>query len=517
MSELIKDVVFIVGSIKCFQQMFNTLHEPNVTWEGTEASLFVMANVAKNILPDENEVVPKVVEAILNLPESTHIAVRYSSVFLLGELCDWIQQHPESLQAVLNFLLHALQQKNGLASAAANALLSICTSCGEQMTCHISGLMQIVGSLDSFEINNDSAIGLLKGVTIIVTRLSHDQLTQAAKEMIAIQTQPLLHLLAEDTPDAQPLKTDVKTRKDPTFWLDRLAAILRHTNPKVAEGEQHPVLPVLQELWPVLSQTFMKYAADLRVMERTCRCVRYAIRCVGRQASPLLEPLVKQIVHIYVHMYQHPCFLYLGSILVDEFAQLGGQCSQGLIEMLGAFIQPTFRMLEKENGLRDHPDTVDDFFRLCARYLQRTPVEFLQSACVNPIMQCAVLAAMLDHRDAHLSVMKYLQNLLSIGRNGESGKVAGGGDDGVRQLVCAVVESNVDALMRNLLTASVFHLHSYMLPDVADVLLELKLLDTVRFLQALKGALDVLPKKNSNGHVTVTQAQLNNFHDALTL
>lgn len=243
-SELIKDVVFIVGSIKCFQQMFNTLHEPGVTWEGTEASLFIMANVAKNILPDENDVVPQVVEAILNLPEATHIAVRYMSVVLLGELCDWIQEHPQSLQAVLNFLLHALQQRNGLAGAAANALLSICTSCGEHMTCHISGLMQIVGSLDSFEINNDSAIGLLKGVTIIVTRLDHVQLTQAAKEMIAVQTQPLRLLLEDEEGqgesggggEATAAVTSttgskssgvVKTRKDPTFWLDRLASILR--------------------------------------------------------------------------------------------------------------------------------------------------------------------------------------------------------------------------------------------------------------------------------------------------
>lgn len=508
-------MVFIVGSIKCFQQMFNTLHDPGVTWEGTEAALFIMANVAKNILPDENDVVPKVVEAILNLPETTHIAVRYMSVFLLGELCDWIQQHPESLQAVLNFLLHALQQKNGLAGAAANALLSICTSCGEQMTCHISGLMQIVGSLDSFEINNDSAIGLLKGVAIIVTRLPHDQLTQAAKEMIAIQTQPLLQLLEDPVTEqavvAVTKKAEVKTRKDPTFWLDRLAAIIRHTNPKIQEGQTHPILPVLKELWPVLSRTFMKFAADLRVMERTCRCVRYAIRCVGKQAMVILEPLVKQIVHIYVHMYQHPCFLYLGSILVDEFALVGdGACIPGLIDMLGAFIPPTFAMLEKENGLRDHPDTVDDFFRLCSRYLQRTPIQFLQSACVNPIMQCAMLAAMLDHRDANLSVMKYLTNLLSIGRSEEKGPA-------VRALVCSVVEANVDGLMRNLLSASVFNLQSYMLPDVADVMLELKLLDTVRFLQSLKGALDALPKKNSNGHVTVTQQQQNNFHDALTL
>ena len=41
--------------------------------------------------------VPKVVEAILNLPENTHIAVRHTSILLLGELCEWIDSHPQSL------------------------------------------------------------------------------------------------------------------------------------------------------------------------------------------------------------------------------------------------------------------------------------------------------------------------------------------------------------------------------------------------------------------------------------
>jgi hypothetical protein len=30
---------------------------------------------------------------------------------------------------------------------------------------------------------------------------------------------------------------------------------------------------------------------------------------------------------------------------------------------------PTFKILEEHNGLRNHPDTVDDLFRLCLRYV----------------------------------------------------------------------------------------------------------------------------------------------------
>ena len=34
-----------------------------------------------------------------------------------------------------------------------------------------------------------------------------------------------------------------------------------------------------------------------------------------------------------------------------------------------SFCGPTFTMLEEPYGLRNHPDIVDDLFRLCFRYI----------------------------------------------------------------------------------------------------------------------------------------------------
>lgn len=50
-SDLIKDVVFVVGSSSCFRQMFINLQTPGVTWDISESALFVMQAVAKNIIP----------------------------------------------------------------------------------------------------------------------------------------------------------------------------------------------------------------------------------------------------------------------------------------------------------------------------------------------------------------------------------------------------------------------------------------------------------------------------------
>lgn len=131
-------------------------------------------------------------------------------------------------------------------------------------------------------------------------------------------------------------------------------------------------------------------------MERCCRSVRFMLRCVSQQVQELLGTLVGQIVRIY-SIYKHSCFLYVGSILVDEYAT-DMNCVSGLLDMLQAFLEPTFQLLQEENGLRNHPDTVDDFFRLCARFMQRSPIVFLQCPFLRHILQCALTASTLDHK-----------------------------------------------------------------------------------------------------------------------
>lgn len=69
-------------------------------------------------------------------------------------------------ESILNFLLRCLTQK-GLGGAASEALHSICAACSNHMMSHFQGLLQIAKAIDSFDINNDAAIGILKGKLII--------------------------------------------------------------------------------------------------------------------------------------------------------------------------------------------------------------------------------------------------------------------------------------------------------------------------------------------------------------
>lgn len=50
-----------------------------------------------------------------------------------------------------------------------------------------------------------------------------------------------------------------------------------------------------------------------------------------------------------------------------------------------------------------------------SRFVQRSPVTLLSSSIIVHIIQCAIAATSLDHRDANCSVMKFVRDLIHSG------------------------------------------------------------------------------------------------------
>jgi transportin-3 len=173
--ELIKDVVFVVGSANVFKHMLAFLSNTANSWETVEAALFIMAAVAGgNLFPNENDNIAHVMESILLGGQNQHMAVRYTSIRLLGELSDWVNQHPEYLERILNWLLMGLQEPR-FASQAAMSLQNICSQCQRHMRPHFEGLVHILRSLDSFQLKHKAATGLIEGCAMLICYMPHDR------------------------------------------------------------------------------------------------------------------------------------------------------------------------------------------------------------------------------------------------------------------------------------------------------------------------------------------------------
>uniref|UniRef100_A0A8C3PX19 Transportin 3 n=1 Tax=Chrysolophus pictus TaxID=9089 RepID=A0A8C3PX19_CHRPC len=424
-SDLVKDLIFLVGSVECFAQLYATLKDGNPPWEVTEAVLFIMASIAKSVDQENNPTLVEVLEGVVRLPETVHTAVRYTSIELVGEMSEVVDRNPQFL-----------------------------------------------------------------GTALVLARLPLEKIAECLSELCAVQVLALKKLLSQEPSNG--------LSSDPTVPLDRLAVIFRHTNPIVENGQIHPCQKVIQEIWPVLSETLNKHSADNRIVERCCRCLRFAVRCVGKGSAALLQPLVTQMVSVY-RAHQHSCFLYLGSILVDEYGMEEG-CRQGLLDMLQALCIPTFQLLEQPSGLQNHPDTVDDLFRLAASHV------------MIPILQWAIAATTLDHRDANCSVMKFLRDLVHTGVANDHEE-----DFELRtELIAQVLRQWGQQLVSQLLHTCCFCLPPYTLPDVAEVLWEIMQSDRATFCRWLENSLKALPKETTGGAIQVTHKQLTDFHKQVT-
>lgn len=54
--------------------------------------------------------VQNVVESLLQVPETAHAAVRYTTLLLLGELGEWMDKHPVVVGKCSQFLRHSNDQ-----------------------------------------------------------------------------------------------------------------------------------------------------------------------------------------------------------------------------------------------------------------------------------------------------------------------------------------------------------------------------------------------------------------------
>ena len=393
-AEVVRDVVFPLGYRACFKRLRALLVAPLGSWAEAEAILFVMQSIADKIESDDEEIVGDVLAIVVALPVDAHALLKRAGLRLIGRLAHWIDKHRDAIESILSKLVDALNVED-LAVEAALALDQLCEACREHLVPHLDALLRIAFAATN-SLAKSAVISLIRGICYVITTLPSNDVTEQMGKLSRLAIESIRLSLSDENVDV-------------TVHLDRLAAVFRYTIPSASSL---PCRPVAEEAWPVLSAACLRFQADVTIMERWCRCARYIVRCLSRHAANLVGQLANVIVTVYAS-HPHSCFLYLAGVLVDEFGSLSDCEPAGFLDMLRAFGTTTFRLLAEADGFVRNPDTVDDLFRLCTRFALRLPVHFLSLRDVVPsVMECAIRALLLHHRDAHASVCRFLYELI---------------------------------------------------------------------------------------------------------
>ncbi|EDV27129.1 uncharacterized protein TRIADDRAFT_54772 [Trichoplax adhaerens] len=503
--DILHSIKFVVGgAVNCFTHVCqNTLNSAN-TWVQIEAAFFILGILAESLLMRHAEAVVPVIDIVISSP-SYGLALKQTCLKLLEKLCFVFHQEAGRayLSGFLSYTFNSLQE-SALTTQAADTIESACKECKEHMYPHLNPLIEAIQFTSVSDRNaNKSALSLIKGAMEILSNVSVSNAYEILQRLGALQLETLQQIA--QVGDGASMEKSL----DPVPPIDRLSHIFRFYKAGLNPSEMHPCLSILENAWPILSRILNKYKNDVIVLEHTCTCIRFAIRCVSCRAAKLLAPIAEQLVSSYAEN-KHSCFLYLSSILVDEFAS-ESIYENSFRQMLEIFCRVTSEFLNNQADLIDNPATVDDLFRLTARYLQRCPRLILTAPAVNFIVGCGLAAATLQHRDAHDSALIVFCDLIECIRYRESLP----GSDIIRQRSKELVDNHGQALVKALIDSVADGIPKSLLSKVAEVLLKLRDYSTSLLSEWVKATLSSLNTVTETGSVIATPEQLNQLYDRI--
>lgn len=447
-TDLLEATRGIAGTVALVPQILQQL-KGSSDWNDIESNLFILKNIARENkdLTEGHDTIIQVLAYITKLDVSCKIQLRHSAVELVGELASWIECHPDSLGPICQFLASTVglvgerlkaapmeEEKESLkilGRAATHAVQLICTECKTSMLPHYEALVGFAHAAPGLGLNQADVVELIEGASKVLARAPPQTCALAFETLVAPMVSSLEHMIES------PGLLNLDSRKDMCLMLRRIAASFRHCNilerdirQAIDDGliSHHPLLSVVEKLWPLFINCFKISKGDDTVVEATNQCMRFILTSMKKHAEPMLKAMAELQAGIFQ---EHGCSscVYIGSKILDMF----GSSRRGDLElahqpwpqtevkpilsgMLDVMVKKGLQLLgESPTSMRDNPDLTEDFFKLLQRVLEQCPLVFMELDS-SLIFEAAISGVLLHHRHSNDCVLMFLQRYVACAK-----------------------------------------------------------------------------------------------------
>lgn len=380
-------------------------------WRPAEAALFGIRAISNYVSAVEAEVMPKVMDRLLKLPQ--HPQLLQTVCLTIGAYSKWLDAAPGGpsiLPSVLDVLMSGMGVSEDSAAAAAVAFRQICDDCRLKLCGCLDGLFHIyhraVNGEGSFKVSAEDSLHLVEALSKVITELPPDHAKRALEALCLPVVTPLQEVVSQG-PDT----LNSKPARDLTVHIDRFGYIFRYVNHAEA------VADAIQRLWPIFKAIFDLRAWDVRTMESLCRACKYAVRTSGRCMGFTIGAMLEEIQGLYQQHHQ-PCFLYLSSEVIKIFGS-DPSCANYLKSLIEALFMHTTHLLTSIQEFTARPDIADDCFLLASRCIRYCPQLFIPSAVFPSLVDCSMIGITVQHREASNSILTFLSDIFDLANSTE--------------------------------------------------------------------------------------------------
>lgn len=327
MGDTLKDCCVVLGTDVCLMTAYGLVtsalsRDPStLSWQEVEAPLFSMRSMGAEMDPDDEKVVPKIIDLIPNLPN--HPRIQYATLLLIARYTEWTSKHPDHLPKQLQYVSAGFDSpEEDVQMAAGQALKYLCQDCK-------------MVSLSSFQLRKPIYISIAapRGVPTSTPHLCFLQRTQAGAggAGAGIRSNRLCHLCDEHGTSCQ-LVTNVcvghfdvnpfgfgsasrgvqgtiqaamqyvvpaismqeyelMVFEDSLECLETMLAVVRTFGNDLPAACQ----TTCQEAWSCLDLFIGKYGSDYDASDRVTRLIRHGVTFFGLTALPVAPAVISRM------------------------------------------------------------------------------------------------------------------------------------------------------------------------------------------------------------------------------
>ena len=223
MGDTLKDCCHVLGAATCLRKSYdlvvNALAKGSPSWQEIEAPLFSMRSMGAEVDPNDDEVLPHIMDMLPKLP--THPRIRYAAILVISRYTQWIDRHPQNIAFHLQYISEGFEMaEEEVSAAAAQAMKFMCQDCHSHLIPFLPQLHSFIASVGT-KLDQQDLVEVWEAIGYVIASMPADQAAPVLRQF----TEPLLgqvQVIVESPVEAQ--KADLQ--KAAGEWIVSFRRIL---------------------------------------------------------------------------------------------------------------------------------------------------------------------------------------------------------------------------------------------------------------------------------------------------
>lgn len=320
-------------------------------------------------------------------------ALLTAAVRLYGSFGKWLaQKQPALLEGCVHCVLKALLVEES-GEHAAVAFRALCVHAQKHLG-RVETVQALLGvcepAMRNEALSASLRIALVEGLARLVASLTREE---HAQQCLGALLAPPCHLLqatltALPQPTEPPTPLNKEIVEGVSTHLTLIASSIRFCDR--FKPERHPVLPVLQSCWPLLTAVAMRFRGEPAAVQAMCDLYSRAMATLG----PLIRPLLPQLLHHLASAFQTTPVTGCLTTLRDAVERFGQSSDAELGELFSTvmtvIITHTCTFLKGATDPEAQPELLTSFWEMCHRCLVFVPGLLLALPCAPQLFEAAI-------------------------------------------------------------------------------------------------------------------------------